>query len=137
MRVLCPVVLSQSSRSMTILQTQFGQRRGVGAEAIGSDRRRLNRLIPEQPLQQIQGCPCIPPTLDHQVQNLALIVNRAPELHLPAADPHDHLVEMPLVARSRPLAVQILCDLGAKLDILPNTITANPTYSTITTPIAR
>jgi hypothetical protein len=33
--------------------------------------------------------------LDQDVQHLALIINRTPEIHPPAADLHDHLVQMP------------------------------------------
>ena len=40
--------------------------------------------------------------LHEQVENLAFVVNRAPEPELPARDHHGHLVEMPL--RRRPWA---------------------------------
>jgi hypothetical protein len=42
------------------------------------------------------------PSLHQQVENLAFVVNRAPEPKLPARSHHGHLIEMPL--RRRPWA---------------------------------
>jgi hypothetical protein len=40
--------------------------------------------------------------LDQQIKDFALVIDGTPEVHAPAGDPHDHLVEMPSVARPRP-----------------------------------
>jgi hypothetical protein len=48
------------------------------------------------PPQQFHGCSFVAPSLHKQVENLAFIVNRAPQPKLPARNHHGHLVEMPL-----------------------------------------
>ena len=37
----------------------------------------------------------VSPALDHEVQDLAFIVDRAPKIHPLSADPADHLVQVP------------------------------------------
>ena len=44
----------------------------------------------------------IPARLDQQVKDFGLLVDGTPQAHAPAGDPHDHLVEVPSVARPRP-----------------------------------
>ena len=39
--------------------------------------------------------------LNQDLEDLALVVDRAPQIHLLAGDPDDHFVEMPAIARSR------------------------------------
>jgi hypothetical protein len=38
------------------------------------------------------------------VEDFTLLVDGTPKVHAPAGDPHDHLVEVPSVARPRPQA---------------------------------
>ena len=35
--------------------------------------------------------------MDQQIEDFALLVDGAPQVHPPAGDPHDHLVEVPSV----------------------------------------
>src|SRR5260370_32509013 len=43
----------------------------------------------------------VSPALKQNVQDLAFVVDRAPEIHPLASDPDDHLVEVPAIARPR------------------------------------
>ena len=38
---------------------------------------------------------------DQDLEDLALMIDRAPQVHMPAGDPDDHFVEMPAITRSR------------------------------------
>ena len=49
----------------------------------------------EQLAHQFHGCSLIAPPLHEQVENLAFVVNRAPQSELPARNHHGHLIEMP------------------------------------------
>ena len=40
-------------------------------------------------------------TLDQDLEDLALVVDGTPQIHLLAGDPDDHFVEMPAIARPR------------------------------------
>ena len=41
------------------------------------------------------------PTLDENVEDLALVIDGAPEVPPPTRDPHNHLIKMPSVTRAR------------------------------------
>jgi hypothetical protein len=45
----------------------------------------------------LRACPI---ALNQDFANLALMIDRAPQVNMPAGDPHDHFVEMPSIARS-------------------------------------
>ena len=47
------------------------------------------------------GCALVPSALNQDLEDLALMIDRAPQVHMPAGDPDDHFVEMPAVTRSR------------------------------------
>jgi hypothetical protein len=53
-------------------------------------------LFLEQLTHEFHGCSLVAPSLHKQVENLAFVVNRAPQPKLPARNHHGHLVEMPL-----------------------------------------
>lgn len=76
-------------------QAQLIESRAIGRETIGRKDLGLDPLIAKQTAEKRQGRLRIPPTLDDKVQDLALIVHRAPHEHAPSADGADHLVEMP------------------------------------------
>ena len=54
--------------------------------------------------------------LHHQVQNLALVVNGAPEKHPTPANRADHFIQMPTRRRRGAATLQVPGDLRAKLD---------------------
>jgi hypothetical protein len=53
-------------------------------------------LFLEQFAQEFHGGSLVAPSLHEHVENLAFVVNRAPEPELPPRKHHGHLVEMPL-----------------------------------------
>ena len=55
---------------------------------------------------QPHGRPFIRARLDQQIEDFAVMVDGTPEVHAPAGDLQDHLVEVPSVARPRPLLPQ-------------------------------
>jgi hypothetical protein len=44
--------------------------------------------------------------LNQHVEDLALVINGTPHVHPPAGDPHNHLIEMPTIARPRTAPAQ-------------------------------
>ena len=56
-------------------------------------------LLLQQLAHQPLGCPLVPARLDQDVEDLALLVDGAPQVHAPAGDAHDHLIQMPPIAR--------------------------------------
>src|ERR1700750_2720703 len=73
-------------------------------------RLRPEALPAEQLAHELDGCAFIPSALNKDFENLALIIDRAPQVHMLAGDPDDHLVEMPAIARPRTAAPQPSCD---------------------------
>src|SRR3984957_7788828 len=65
---------------------KLGGHQNIGCEA----------LFLEQLAHQFHGCGLVAPSLHQQVENLAFVVNRAPQAKLPARNPQGHLVDMPL-----------------------------------------
>src|ERR1700750_89802 len=70
-------------------------------------RLRPEALPAEQLAHELDGCAFIPSALNKDFENLALIIDRAPQVHMLAGDPDDHLVEMPAIARPRTAAPPI------------------------------
>src|ERR1700692_2645004 len=95
---------------MEVAQAQLLQRRDVGSKPIGGNALRLDGLVLEQPLQQLQGRIGVPPPLRHQVQDLAFVVDGAPQVPPLAPDGADHLVEMPARRWRRAAALEIAGD---------------------------
>jgi len=99
-----------------MVELELAQRGSVRRQAVGDDRLRLHRLVAQEALQKRQSCVVIPPLLHHDVQHLALVVDRAPEVHPLAADAADHFVQVPTGRRRRAFAFQVTGDLRAELD---------------------
>jgi hypothetical protein len=72
----------------------------VGAEPIGDEHARRIALLPEELAHQPQGGGLLPLGLDEQVEDLALAVDGSPQIHTPAPDRDDHLVQVPGIGRS-------------------------------------
>jgi hypothetical protein len=87
---------------VTAGQAKGLERGGIGAQLVGD--RQLGRKAPllEQFAHQPHGRPFIPARLYQQIENFVLLVNGTPQVHAPAGDPHDHLIEVPSVAPPRP-----------------------------------
>lgn len=97
-------------------QAQFIESRAVQAEAVRDDPSRLNRLISQKAPKQFERRLGIAPALNDQIQDLALVVHRAPEIHAPPADRADHFVQVPPRRRRWPPFPQAPGDQRTKLD---------------------
>jgi hypothetical protein len=114
--VLNPVVLPEPARPVQMPQTQLIHSCSVRRQAVGCDRLGVDRLIVQEALQKSERSLCVPPALDHKVQDFAFIIDRPPKVRPLAADPADHLVQVPARRRGPSPLLQPLGDQGAKLD---------------------
>src|SRR5712671_4996934 len=81
-------------------QAKMPKSGSVRAQLVGRQQFRHEALFPEQ-LAHEPECPAlVAAALNQHVENLALVIDRAPQVHLPAGDPDHHLVEVPPVARA-------------------------------------
>src|SRR6267154_54128 len=69
---------------------QLVSRQQLGHEALG----------PEELAHQPECCPLVAAALNQHVENLALVIDGAPQVHPLARDANDHLVEVPAIART-------------------------------------
>ena len=72
-------------------EAQSPESRAVGAQLVGDQRLRCEALFLKQLAHELDGCAFIPSALNKHVENLALVVDGAPEIHPLAGDPDDHL----------------------------------------------
>ena len=94
MRILGPVVVSQSAWTMPLLATESFHRRRVGTQSVSDDGFRHGALVPEQFPQQFQRGGLVPPLLHENVEDLTFLVDGPPHVHPDAIDMDHHLVEM-------------------------------------------
>ena len=94
MRVLGPIVLAQAPL-VASRQADFGLCRAVRAQLVGNQHIRREASFLEQLAHQFHCCGFIASSLHEQVEDLAFVVNRAPEPELLASNRYGHLVEMP------------------------------------------
>src|SRR4051794_15682701 len=71
----------------------------VGGQLIGDRQLRRETLLLQQLAHQPLGRPFVPARLDQDVEDLALLIDSPPQIHAPAGDPYDHLIQMPAIAR--------------------------------------
>jgi hypothetical protein len=93
-RVLRPIVGSQSA-VMPGAKAEISERCDVRTELVGDDHRRHEAVPLQQFPHQLQRRALVASALHQKIENLALVVDRAPEAHLLAIDPDHHLLEMP------------------------------------------
>src|SRR5881392_3143737 len=82
----------------------------VRAQLVSRHRLRHEALLAEQFAHELDGCAFIPSALNQDFENLALMINRAPQGHMLAGDPDDHLIEMPAIARPRTASAELSRD---------------------------
>src|ERR1700719_4896182 len=99
-RILRPIVFSQALL-MVAGKPEMPEGSAVGAQLVGRHPRRREALFAEQLAHQLDGRRPVATTLDQDLEDLALVVDGTPQIHLLARDPDDHFVEMPAIARSR------------------------------------
>jgi hypothetical protein len=73
----------------------------VGAQLVSRHRFRREALLAEQLAHELEGCALVPSALNQDFENLALMIDGTPQVHMLAGDPDDHFVEMPAITRSR------------------------------------
>src|SRR4051794_4168782 len=105
MRVLRAIIGAQAAFVATS-HAEMPQTRGVGPELVGHDHRRCEAVSLQQLAHQLHRRSPVAPPLDQYIEDLAFVVDGAPEIHPLAADSDDHLVEMPLAARTRTIGAQ-------------------------------
>src|SRR3954467_14255498 len=98
MRVLGTIVHAPSLLVPTG-QTKRPERSGIGGQLIGDRQLRRKALLPEQLAHQPLGCSPVPARLDQDIEDLALLIDSPPQIHAPAGDAHDHLIQMPAITR--------------------------------------
>jgi hypothetical protein len=98
MGVFSAIVFSEAS-FMRAGEAQLPESRAVGAQLVGDQQLRYEALFLEQLAHQPECRLGIAPALNEHVEDLALVVDGAPQVHPLPGDPDDHLVEVP--SRSR------------------------------------
>src|SRR5215204_7815907 len=91
---------------MPAAQAQSMEGGGVGAQLVGDRQSGYETLLTEQLAHQLYGCGFVPATLDKDIEDFAFLIDGAPQIQALAGDPHNHLVEMPAIARPRPALPQ-------------------------------
>ena len=105
MGVFRPVVESLMG-AMPDCGHDFSPRRDVRAELVGDDALGRDALLFQQAPQQTGRGLAVAPGLQNLVENIALLIDRAPEPMFLSGDADDDLIEMPDVAAAGPLALE-------------------------------
>src|SRR5215212_10289651 len=93
-------------------QAQVPESRSVGAELVGDEQFRRESLFLEELAHQPECSPLVASALNQHLENLAFMINGAPQVH-PLTDNPDHdLVEVPSIAWPWPTPPQLSCDPG-------------------------
>ena len=100
MRILGPIVLSQALL-MVAGKPELPEGSAVRAQLVSRHLFRREALLAEQLAHEPDSCALVSSALNQDLEDLALMIDRAPQVHMPAGDPDDHFVEMPAITRSR------------------------------------
>jgi hypothetical protein len=100
MRILGPIVLSQALL-VVAGKPKMPKGSAVGAQLVSRHLFRREALLAEQLAHELDGCALVPSALNQDLEDLALMIDRAPQIHMLAGDPDDHFVEMPAITWSR------------------------------------
>jgi hypothetical protein len=85
-------------RSMLDSRHDLASCRAIGAKLVSDDALRQASLLLHQPDQETLGSLGVAPALDDLVENVAALIDRAPQPVLPPANRHDHFIQMPHIA---------------------------------------
>jgi hypothetical protein len=99
MRILGPIVLTQAPLMMAG-QPEMPEGSAVRAQLVSCDLFRREALLAEQLAHEPDSCPFVSSALNQDLEGLTLMINRAPQVHMPAGDPDDHFVEIPAITWS-------------------------------------
>ena len=94
MRVLCPVIAA-SARDVFAFHSEIAQRGTIGWQFVRHDCGWSEALCLEQFAHQFQCGPLVSSGLDQEIQNLPFTIYGAPQIHIPAIDRDEYLIEMP------------------------------------------
>ena len=97
---------------VTAGQAKNLKRGGIRAQLVADRQLRRKAPLLAQVAHQPRGRPFIPARPEQRIEDFALLVEGTPQVHAPVGDPHDHLVEVPLVARPGPPLPQASHDCG-------------------------
>src|SRR6266498_159147 len=100
MRVLGSIVLPQALL-MVAGKPKMPEGSAVGAQLVSRHFLRREALLAEQLAHELDGCALVPSALNQDLEDLAFMIDRAPQIHMMAGDPDDHFVEMPSITWSR------------------------------------
>lgn len=87
-------IVGVTAAHMPIGQAEIAKRRSVGSEPIGDEGFRWGSSLQEPPHEFQRRFP-VALRLDEDIQYFSLVVDCAPEIVDPIADPNEKLVEMP------------------------------------------
>ena len=93
MRVLCPVIAA-SARDVFALHSEIAQRGTIGWQFVRHHCGLSEALCPEQFAHQFQCGRLVSSGLDQEIQDLPFTINGAPQIHIPAIDRDEYLIEM-------------------------------------------
>src|SRR5262245_38963040 len=86
----------------------------VALQFIGDDDPRHVGQLPEQLVEELLRRPLIAPTLHQDVEHVALLIHRPPEIMTLALDREKHLVHVPFITRSSASAPELISILLSK-----------------------
>jgi hypothetical protein len=113
MRILGGIVEIAALPMLDIGQ-QVALRHPIAPEFVGDDHSRFILEALQQTLEKPFGGFRIPSVLHKDIEDHAALINGTPQIMLNALDPDEHLIEVPLVPRSRPTASQTVRKAPAK-----------------------
>ena len=99
MRNLCAVVLV-SVRAMGDGRHDRSVRSPVAAQLVGDQSHGLTRLALQQLAKKACGRPAVAMRLDEDIEDVAILIDSAPEIVPPSLDGDEDLVQVPSVAQS-------------------------------------
>src|SRR5437764_14658130 len=85
---------------MTAAEAKMPKRGSVRAQLVGCQQFRREAVLPEQLAHQPECRVLVAAALHQHIENLALVIDGAPQVHPLAGDANHHLIEVPPVARS-------------------------------------
>src|SRR3954467_14501559 len=85
---------------MTAAQAKMPKRRSVRAQLVGGQQFRREALFPEQLSHEAECRALVAAALHQHIENFALVIDGAPQVHPLAGDANHHLIEVPSTARA-------------------------------------
>jgi hypothetical protein len=89
-------------------QAKVPERRSVGAELVSRQQFRREAQFAEELTHQSERRAFVASPLHQHIEDFALMIDGAPQVHPPAGDPQDHLIKVPSIARAWARPPQVL-----------------------------